>query len=89
MTWRIEFAESVVKQLRKLNPAVSRRLAQFLRKRVAPLKDPRSLGAALKGDEPGQFWKYRIGDYRIIAETLDREIRILVVRVGDRSNVYR
>lgn len=89
MTWRIELAESVAKQFRKLDPAVSRRLAQFLRERLAPLKDPRSLGAALKGDELGQFWKYRVGDYRIIAEIIDRDIRIVVVRVGHRREVYR
>jgi mRNA interferase RelE/StbE len=89
LTWRIEFAESVVKQLRKLDPHVARRLVQFLRERVAPLEDPRSLGGALKGDELGQFWKYRVGDYRIIAQILDREIRIVVVRIGHRRDVYR
>ena len=89
MTRRIDFAESVAKQLRKLDPAVARRLVEFLRERVAPLADPRSLGAALKGDELGRFWKYRVGDYRIIAEMQDREIRILVVRIGHRREVYR
>ena len=89
MTWRIDFAESVAKQLRNLDPAVARRLVEFLRERVAPLADPRSLGAALKGDELGRFWKYRVGDYRIIAEIQDREIRILVVRIGHRREVYR
>lgn len=89
MTWRIEFAESVAKQLRKLDPAIARRLTRYLRERVAPLDDPRSLGAALKGDELGQFWKYRVGDYRIIAEIIDREIRIVVVRIGHRREVYR
>jgi len=89
LTWRIEFAESVAKQLRKLDPRVARRLTEFLRERVAPLEDPRSLGAALKGDELGVFWKYRVGDYRIIAQIIDREIRIVVVRVGHRREVYR
>jgi mRNA interferase RelE/StbE len=89
LTWRIEFAESVAKQLRKLDPAIARRLTRYLRERVAPLDDPRSLGAALKGDELGQFWKYRVGDYRIIAEIIDREIRIVVVRIGHRREVYR
>ncbi len=89
LTWRIDFAESALRQLRKLDPAVTRRITQFLRGRVAPATDPRSLGAALKGDDLGQFWKYRVGDYRIIAEILDREIRILVVRVGHRRGVYR
>ena len=89
MTWRIEFAESAAKELRKLDPVVSRRLTKFLRERIVPLDDPRSLGAALKGDELGQFWKYRVGDYRIIAEIVDREIRIVVVRIGHRREVYR
>jgi mRNA interferase RelE/StbE len=89
LTWRIEFAESVAKQLCKLDPAIARRLTRYLRERVAPLDDPRSLGAALKGDELGQFWKYRVGDYRIIAEIIDREIRIVVVRIGHRREVYR
>lgn len=89
MSWRIEFAESVVKQLRKLDPALSRRLVRFLRERIASLDDPRSLGAALRGDDLGRFWKYRVGDYRIIAEIVDREIRIVVVRIGHRREVYR
>jgi mRNA interferase RelE/StbE len=87
--WTIEFAESAAKQLRKLDPAIARRITSYLRERVASAVDPRSLGAALKGDELGQFWKYRVGDYRIIAEIHDQEIRILVVRLGHRREVYR
>ena len=89
MAWRIDFATSAAKQLRKLDPAAARRIVQFLRERVAPATDPRRLGAPLKGDELGQFWKYRIGDYRVIAEIRDREIRIVVVRLGHRRGVYR
>jgi mRNA interferase RelE/StbE len=89
LAWRIEFADSAAKQLRKLDPAVARRITAFLRDRVVPATDPRTLGAALKGDELGQFWKYRIGDYRIIAEIHDREVRILIVRLGHRRDVYR
>ncbi len=89
MAWRIEFADSAAKQLRKLDPAIARRVTAFLRDRVVHAKDPRTLGAALKGDELGQFWKYRVGDYRIIAEIHDREVRILVVRLGHRRDVYR
>ena len=89
MAWTIEFATSAAKQMRKLDPAVARRIATFLRERVAPAKNPRSLGAALRGDELGQFWKYRVGDYRVIAESRDREIRILVVRLGHRREVCR
>lgn len=89
MAWQIELAQSAASELKKLDPQIARRLTAYLRERVAPSKDPRSLGQALKGDELGQFWKYRVGDYRLIAEIQDRQIRILVVRVGHRSDVYR
>ena len=89
MPWRIELADSVARQLRKLDRQTARRLTSYLRERVSVAKDPRSLGAALKGDELGQFWKYRVGDYRLIAEIKDQELRILIVRLGHRREVYR
>ena len=56
---------------------------------VATLDDPRSIGEALKGSKLGEFWKYRIGDYRVIARIEDAALRVLVVRVGSRDKVYR
>jgi mRNA interferase RelE/StbE len=47
------------------------------------------LGEALQGDNLGDYWKYRIGNYRVIAEIQDRQVRVLVIRVGHRSKVYR
>ena len=61
----------------------------FLHSRVATLDDPRSIGEALKGSKLGEFWKYRIGDYRIIARIEDAALRVLVMRVGSRDKVYR
>jgi mRNA interferase RelE/StbE len=87
--WTIEFAASAARQLRKLDRLVARRVIAFLSERVATAADPRSLGEALKGDALGRFWKYRVGDYRVIAEIRDHEIRIVVVRLGHRSVVYR
>ena len=60
-----------------------------LHSRVATLDDPRSIGEALKGSKLGEFWKYRIGDYRVIARIEDAALRVLVVRVGSRDKVYR
>ena len=56
---------------------------------MAALDDPRSIGEALKGSRLGDFWKYRVGDYRIIASIEDSALRVLVVKVGHRSGVYR
>ena len=87
--WTIEFAETAARQLRKLDRPVARRLISFLYERVSTASDPRSLGEALKGDELGRYWKYRVGDYRMIAEIQDLEIRIVVVRLGHRGVVCR
>ena len=89
MVWRIEFDPAAVKELAKLDKPVARRIVQFLRERVAPLADPRRLGEALRGDQLGSFWKYRLGDYRVVAEIVDRRVVIIVVRVGHRRDVYR
>jgi mRNA interferase RelE/StbE len=53
------------------------------------LDDPRSLGEALKGSELGEFWKYRVGDYRIISRIEDETVMIFVIRIGNRREVYR
>lgn len=75
--------------MKHLDQQVARRINRFLFERVAPLENPRSIGEALKGTELGDLWKYRVGDYRIIASIEDNLIRILVVRIGNRREVYR
>jgi mRNA interferase RelE/StbE len=89
MAWQIEFADSAAKQLRKLDPQVTKRILTFLRDRIAPLDDPRIIGEALRGKELGDFWKYRIGDWRVIADIEDGLVLITVVRIGNRREVYR
>ncbi|WP_338040781.1 type II toxin-antitoxin system RelE family toxin [Nitrosococcus wardiae] len=57
--------------------------------RTAKLDGPRSVGDPLKGAKLGEFWKYRVGDYCIIADIQDSELLILVVRIGNRREVYK
>lgn len=89
MVWQIKFDDSAKKDLAKLDKQIARRITAFMRERIAPLDNPRSLGDALKGSELGEFWKYRVGDYRIIASVEDSAVRILVVKIGNRWEVYR
>lgn len=89
MAWRIEFEDAALKELSKLDKPVAKRIVTFLRERVAVLDDPRSIGEALKGSRLGEFWKYRVGDYRIITNIEDGVMRILVLKVGNRREVYR
>jgi mRNA interferase RelE/StbE len=89
LVWQIKFDDSAKKDLAKLDKQIAKRITAFMRERVAPLDNPRSLGDALKGSELGEFWKYRVGDCRIIASIEDSAVRILVVKIGNRREVYR
>ena len=89
MAWKIELDRATVRELDKLDQQAARRILAFLHGRVATLDDPRSIGEALKGSTLGEFWKYRVGDYRVIARIEDDALRVLVVRVGSRDKVYR
>ena len=89
MAWKVELDPAAVRELSKLDQQTARRILAFLHGRVATLDDPRSIGEALKGSKLGEFWKYRAGDYRVIARIEDDALRVLVVRVGSRDKVSR
>jgi mRNA interferase RelE/StbE len=89
MNWSIELTPKADRQLNRLDQQIVRRINRFIFQRIALLEDPRSIGEALKGTEFGELWKYRIGDYRIIANIEDKLVRILIVRIGNRREVYR
>ena len=89
MAWEIKFDESAKKDLARLDSIVAGRITRFLRQRVGSLDNPRDIGAALQGPSLGDLWKYRVGDYRVIARIEDKILRIMVVKIGNRSMVYR
>jgi mRNA interferase RelE/StbE len=86
--WRVEFDGAAARDLRKLGIEAERRILKFLRERIAGAKDPRAIGHALTGDHKG-LWRYRVGDYRIVAAIEDDKFIVLVVTVGHRREVYR
>lgn len=88
IAWRIEFDAKALTDVRKLGSTARVRILRFLEERIAAADDPRSLGKALSGDKAG-FWRYRVGDYRIIARIEDQRLVVLVVAIGHRSDVYR
>ena len=89
MAWRVEFARGAQKDLAKLDASGRDRVLRFLAERVERSDDPRTLGEALKGAVVGRYWKYRVGDYRVISDLQDALLLVLVVRVGHRREVYR
>lgn len=89
MAWRIELTATAARQIGKLDKSEAKRITTFLRQRLATLTDPRSTGKALTGPQLGAFWRYRVGDYRIICDIQDAALCILVIEIGNRRDVYR
>jgi mRNA interferase RelE/StbE len=89
LAWQIKFDADALKELRKLDKPIQVRLVGFLRRRVSLLEDPRSIGEALSGDKLGQFWKYRVGDWRLVCDIQDQRIIVRVLRIGHRREVYK
>jgi mRNA interferase RelE/StbE len=89
MAWRIEFDRAAERDLKRLDPPQRKRILSFLSERVARLENPRSIGEALRGATLGEFWKYRVGDFRIIVLIEDDRLLVLVLRLGHRSEVYK
>ena len=89
LAWQIKIGDAAKKELTKLDKQVAKRITTFLRERLATLDNPRSIGDPLKGSKLGEFWKYRVGDYRIICSIEDGTLQILVIKIGNRREVYR
>ena len=89
MAWTIEISPAAEKELDKISSIARTRILRFLTERVAALENPRQLGQALAGKKFHGIWKYRVGDYRILAEIKDSMVTILVIEVGHRREVYR
>jgi mRNA interferase RelE/StbE len=89
MPWHVELSHAVDRALGKLDAQQARRILNFLHQRVSKLEDPRSIGKPLQGSRLGEFWRYRVGDYRLICKIEDSRLVVLVLRIGDRREVYR
>jgi mRNA interferase RelE/StbE len=89
LVWIIKYTESSSKQLKKLDQQTALRVLNYMDERVAVLANPRSLGKNLKGPKMGEYWRYRVGDIRVICNIVDRQLTVLVIEIGNRREVYR
>lgn len=86
MTYTVEWSTRAEKQLAKLDRQVANALVRFMGERVHQVTDPRSIGKQLMASD---FWRYRVGDYRILCHIKDERLVVLVVELGHRREVYR
>lgn len=77
------------RQLRKLDKSIALRVLDFMEERAAQLEDPRSQAKNLVGPKLGSYWRYRVGDVRVICAINDELVTILVVEIGNRREIYR
>jgi mRNA interferase RelE/StbE len=89
MAWKIELSPAADRELNKLDPQHIKRILKFLHERIAGLDDPHSIGKSLQGSRLGEFWRYRVGDYRLICKIENERVLVLVLRVSHRKDIYR
>ena len=89
MAWKVELSPSARRDIDKLDRQHAKRILRFISERLANLEDPRTIGEALVGQRFGDFWRYRVGDYRLLCKIQDEQLALVVIKVGHRREVYR
>ena len=88
MSFSVRYDEKALKQLKKMDRSVQRLIVNWIEKNLIDTENPRLHGKGLSGDKSG-YWRYRVGDYRVIADIRDEEIIIVIVEIGHRRDFYR
>ena len=87
MRYKVEFTQRALKDLKKLDRHTAALILGWVRKNLENCENPRIHGKGLSANRSGQ-WRYRVGDYRLLAEIQDDKIIILILNVGHRRDVY-
>lgn len=87
MVWKVDYTSTALKQLTKLDKSAAKRTIDFMEQRIAVSQDPRDTGKALMGAMLGGYWRYRVGEYRVVCDIQDNVLCVLVVKVGSRKDV--
>ena len=87
MKYQVEYTKSAVKQLKKMDRKIAALILSYIEDKLVDCENPRAYGKALFGDKK-EIWRYRVGDYRILAMIEDEVLIITVVEVGHRRSIY-
>lgn len=86
--YSVDYTEQAIKELKKIDNNTKKLILAWIGKNLEGCIDPRQYGKGHTANRSGQ-WRYRIGDYRLIAEIEDEKITILILTVGHRSDIYK
>lgn len=87
MEYEVVFAEKALKSLKKMDKHISSLIIGWIEKNLQGCTDPRQFGKGLTANRSGQ-WRYRVGDYRLLADIQDKKITILIINIGHRRDIY-
>ncbi len=88
LNYNLQYDEKFVKQLKKLDSSIRKKLLHWIEERLVHCTNPRLWGTPLQGTEE-EIWRYRIGDYRLLCQIQDQNLVILVLEFGHRKEIYR
>jgi mRNA interferase RelE/StbE len=89
LAWTLEFKKKALEKLEALDPKIARQIVSYLENRVMTSDKPWQLGTKLQGKEFEGLIRYRVSDYRILAEIKNETLVVLVVAISHRREVYR
>lgn len=87
MKYQVEYTPQAIKEIKKLDGFTKKMIRAWIEKNLVGCEDPRLHGKPLTANRSGQ-WRYRIGDYRLLADIQEDKIIILIFAVGHRSKIY-
>lgn len=88
MNWSVKYQKAAIKSLAKFDAGTRANLLKFLNETLPAMPNPRSKGEPLHG-VLSDYWKYRVGDYRVVVQIQDNELVIMVVYAGHRKEIYK
>ena len=87
MKYRVEYTRTAMRQLKKMDKKIAAFVLSFIEEKLVDCKNPRLHGKALQGNLNDK-WRYRVGDYRILAKIEDDVVLITIVAIGHRKEIY-
>lgn len=87
MKFKVEYEKESIKFLKKLNLYQRKLIIAWVENNLVGTENPRVKGKALKGNLKN-YWRYRVGNYRLICDINDLEVKILIIKIGHRKNIY-
>ncbi|MFC3900677.1 type II toxin-antitoxin system RelE family toxin [Aliicoccus persicus] len=88
MAYQVIYTKKAIKSLKRIDSNQQKIIISWIEKNLINTNDPKQHGKALKGNLK-DYWKYRVGNYRILADIDDKQIKIIIFNIGHRKNIYQ